>query len=408
MIDNLPATPDIATLRSHFPALNGDTILLENAGGSQVPLCVPEAMKRYMLETYVQLGAPYTMSESATQIVADAHAFAETCVNGSKTGKAIIGPSTSQLCAMLADCYGKALKPGDEIVIAETAHEANAGPWARLAEKGFKVLIWKIDPATYQCSLGSLEDLLTENTKIVAFPHVSNLLGEIVDVKEITRIAHRAGAKVVADGVAYAPHRAIDVQEWDVDFYVYSVYKVFGPHMAVLFAKNGALQELEGPNHFFLPKNDAYKFELGGPSHEACAGFLASQEYFQALARQHKSLSHETVSRAYEVITELELPLQQRLVEYLLTKKEVKIIGPASAGTDRVPTISFTHRKSSQEIAMELCRHKIAVRAGHMYAYRMCEALGIDVNDGVVRISAVHYNTLEEIDRLIEVLEEIL
>ncbi|HEY3781490.1 MAG TPA: aminotransferase class V-fold PLP-dependent enzyme [Fimbriimonadaceae bacterium] len=395
------STPEnISQIRAQFPALQNGFIYLENAGGSQVPATVPQAMHDYMLNDYVQLGAGYPISQRATEIVAEAHSFANRLMNGERTGKTILGPSTTQLCYMLAECYERLLTPGDEIIIAETAHEANAGPWAKLANKGFTVRTWRVNPETFQCDTNELKNLITENTKIVAFPHVSNLLGEVVDVQEITRVAHTAGAKVVVDGVAYAPHRLIDVESWGVDYYVFSIYKVFGPHMAALYANNQALAHLEGPNHFFVPKDDVYKFELGGVSHEACAGLLGVKPYLEMLGGERE---------AFLAMAEMELPLQARLIEYLKSKPQVRIIGPGTAGPERVPTISFVHKtKDSAKITAEVDKCGIGIRHGHMYAYRLCKKLGLSLQTGVVRISAVHYNTLEEIDKLISVLNEIL
>jgi cysteine desulfurase family protein (TIGR01976 family) len=407
-MSQLAPLTDIAKVRSQFPALASGFIFLENAGGSQLPACVPDAIRDYMLTSYVQLGAPYSVSAKATETVARAHQFAANFVNAGATGKAIIGSSTTQLCSMLAECYTRALAPGDEIIIAETAHEANAGPWDRMESRGFVVKTWKIDPGNYECSLESLERLLTPKAKIVAFPHVSNLLGGIVDVAAITKLAHSRGAKVVVDGVAFAPHRAIDVQGWDVDFYVFSVYKVFGPHMAILYAKNEALAELTGPNHFFIPNTEIYKFEPGGPSHEACAGLLASGEYLKFVVAETGDFTHNTAKKAFETITELELPVQKRLIDYLRSKPGVQIIGPQTTGVERVPTISFLAKRPSLNIATEVCKHGIGIRSGHMYAYRMCEALEIDLSDGVVRVSATHYNTVEEIDKLIAVLDPLI
>lgn len=400
---------DIHTIRAEFPALESGFIFLENAGGSQVPRAVADAIRDYMLRDYVQLGAGYEVSERATETVAEAHRFINEFMNGTAVGQVVLGPSSTQLCTMLAECYELALRPGDEIIITETGHEANVGPWARLADQGFVVRTWKVDPQTAQCSLSDLEGLLSNRTKIVAFPHVSNLLGEIVDVAAITQVAHRAGARVVVDGVAFAPHRAIDVREWDVDWYVYSTYKVFGPHMAALYGKQEAFAELQGPNHFFIPNDDPYKFELGGVNHEGCAGLLALRGYLKLLAGTSGEVSHGTVKTAFEVATELELPLQKRLIEYLQSKPAVKIVGPAHAGPDRVPTISFIHSSnSSPEIVAEVDKHAIGIRYGHMYAYRLCKALGIDVDTGVVRVSAVHYNTVDEVEKLIQVLDGVL
>ncbi|MDY7110081.1 MAG: cysteine desulfurase-like protein [Planctomycetota bacterium] len=405
-------TVDVARLRGRFPALDSETVFLENAGGSQVPAVVADAIHEYMRRTYVQLGAGYALADQCDAIVHEAHEFINLFMNGRERGQVILGPSCTQLCTMLAGGYADALEPGDEIIVVESGHEANVGPWMKLADRGFTVKMWAFDKASMTCPVEELEKLLTERTKIIAFVHVSNLLGEIVDVEAITRIAHATGARVVVDGVAYAPHRAIDVAAWDVDWYVYSNYKVYGPHMAALFGTHEALAELTGPNHFFIPREEIpYKFELGGASHEGCAGLLALGEYLNFLAGREEDvpIDRQAIVDAFDVMHACEDPVQKRLIGYLLGKDRVRIIGPAHSGPDRVGTISFVHEsKSSAEIAAAAHAQNIGIRNGHMYAYRLCEALGLDPADGVVRVSLVHYNTVEEIDRLIEVFERVL
>ena len=408
---------DVHRIRSRFPALASDTVFLENAGGSQVPAVVADAMHHYMLNTYVQLGAGYELADECDRVIERAHEFINLLVNGADSGKVILGPSCSQLCSMLAQCYGDLLKPGDEIIVTETGHEANVGPWVRLAERGLTVRTWKLDPQTLTCPLDELRSLLTERTKVVAIVHVSNLLGEIVDVKAIAELVHAVGARLVVDGVACTPHRAIDVAGWDIDWYAFSTYKVYGPHMAALYGKRDAIAELTGPNHFFIPREEVpYKFELGGPNHEGCAGLNALADYFRFLAGlagsakdKHEPIDRRVIEDAYGVMTACEQPVQQRLIEYLLSKPAVRIIGPAHWEPTRVGTISFLHEaKSSAEIATAAHKKNIGIRNGHMYAYRLCQALGLDPEDGVVRVSLVHYNTVEEIDQLIDVFETVL
>jgi len=315
---------------------------------------------------------------------------------------------------MLSECYAEVLAPGSEIILAENGHEANLGPWVRLADRGLKVHWWKVDPQTGTSPLAGLESLLNERTAIVALPHVSNLLGEVGDLKAITERVHDAGARVVVDGVAYAPHRIMDVDAWDVDWYAYSTYKVYGPHMAVLYGRADAVAELTGPNHFFIPRDELpYKFELGGPSHEGCAGLLALGEYLQFLAGVQDDpagmCDRATIEAAFKIMAACERPVQERLIGYLSNKPGVRIIGPNVADERRVSTISFVHeRLNSRDIVEEVDRSGIAIRHGHMYAYRLCKALGLDPEDGVVRVSAVHYNTTAEIERLIDLLEHVL
>ncbi len=399
--------PTLAEVRAQFPALSGETVYLENAGGSQVPLCVANAIRDYMLTSYVQLGAPYEVAERATETVARAHDFVNLFMNGVGIGEVALGPSCTQLVSMLAECYSRNLQPGDEIIICETAHEANAGPWEKLARLGIVIKTWKIDPLTYQCELAELEAMMSERTKIVAFPHVSNLLGEIVDAKAICQVVRDSGAISVVDGVAYAPHRAMDVQDFGADWYVYSTYKVFGPHMAALFGRTERWAELEGPNHFFLPA-DVYKFELGGPNHEGCAGLLGLGTYFEFLSGS-LNLTWTDINRAWQLLTSFELPLQERLLSLLNSKPGVTVVGPRTSGRERVCTISFLSSKLRPDEICEATRTaNIGIRYGHMYAYRMCVACGIDTELGVTRVSMAHYNSPEEIERLISVLDPIL
>jgi cysteine desulfurase family protein (TIGR01976 family) len=398
-------------IRASFPALAGDTVFLENAGGSQVPLVVADRMRDYLLSSYVQVGASYPLSQQASKTVDDAHAFVRLLMGG-HDGEVILGPSTSALLQMLADCYAKVLTPGQEVVVAQTGHEANVGPWKRLQRHGIRLRWWELDPSTCTCPTTSLQPLLNRRTALVALPHVSNLLGEIVDLAPIRELTHAAGARLVVDGVAYAPHRAMAVDAWDVDWYAYSAYKVYGPHLAALWGRRDALAELIGPNHFFIPSEQVpYSFELGGVCHEGCAGILGLAEYLGSLAgvSQGNSLDRAAIERAFDLMTACELPLQARLIDYLDSRSEVRILGPQHADPSRVGTVSFVHAsQSSRSITEAVDRSGIAIRNGHMYAYHLCEAMGLDPEDGVVRVSLVHYNTPAEIERLIEVLDTVL
>ncbi|MCG6950659.1 MAG: cysteine desulfurase-like protein [Acidobacteria bacterium] len=405
------SSDDRERIRSQFPALAGNTVYLENAGGSQVPAIVVDSIRDYMLTTYVQIGASYPLSQRATELVDEAHDFVRLMMNGGD-GEVILGPSTSALLQMLSGAYARVLATDAEIIVAQTGHEANVGPWKNLERLGFTLRWWKMNPATYECPLEALETLLTDRTALVAFPHVSNLLGGIVDIEAITSLVHAAGARVVVDGVAYAPHRAMNVSAWTVDWYAYSAYKVYGPHMAALWGRRDAIAELPGPNHFFVPEDELpYKFEVGGVNHEGCAGIRGLRHYLAFLADipDPELLDRAAVERAFDVMTACELPLQARLIEYLRSRDDVRIFGPTDAGPSRVGTISFVHEsKSSAEITEEVDRSGIGIRHGHMYAYHLCEAAGLIPEDGVVRTSLVHYNTPEEIDRLIEVLDRAL
>ena len=249
-----------------------------------MPRVVADAMHDYMIGSYVQLGADYPMSQRCTQVVEDAHDFINLFMNGVETGKVILGSSCTQHLFMLADCYAQVMREGDEIIISRMGHDANVCPWSRLEQRGFRVRMWEIDSESYSCPLENLEAMLSDRTRIVALPHVSNMLGGIVDVKAVAEIVHQASARVVVDGVAYASHRAIDVSDWDIDWYIYSTYKVYGPHMSAMYGKQSALEEITGPNLDFIPKGEIpYKFELGGVNHEGCSGLLALGKYLNFL-----------------------------------------------------------------------------------------------------------------------------
>ncbi len=435
---------DRGAIRREFPALARDTVFLENAGGSQVPRLVADAMRDYMLSCYAQLGAGYPESRQADAVVEAAHAFVNRLVNGTGRGEVILGPSSTQLVSMLAQCYADVLAPGDEVIITETGHETNIGPWVKLAERGIEVRTWRVDPDRQECPLEALDALLGERTRVVALVHVSNLLGQVVDVKQVTERVHASSrARVVVDGVAYAPHRAIDVVDGGVDWYVYSTYKVYGPHMAALWGARDALAELTGPNHFFIPRDEVpYKFELGGACHEGCAGVLALGDYLRFLAavsdtpagaraslpfgalplpdgpiahgdgeqllQLWNSPERAEIERAFEVMARCERPLQRRILEFLERRADVRVIGPPD-GPDRVGTISFVcDGVASVDVVAAVQARGVGVRNGHMYAHRLCSALGIDLVDGVVRVSLVHYNDDGDVNRLLEALETVL
>ena len=409
---------NIEQIRRHYPALSGDTVLLENAGGSQVPTSVADAIRDHLLQDYCQLGAGYPASDRATATVERAHRFMDRFVNGEGLGRVVLGSSCTSLMHVLAHAIGRTIEPGDEIVVCEQGHEANIGCWTELERLGAVVRWWTVDHETGSLSLKDLDAVLSNRTRIVAFPHVSNLLGEIVDVKGATELAHRHGAKVVVDGVAFAPHRAIDVRRWNVDFYAWSTYKVYGPHMGALFGRFDAFEGLQGPNHFFIPDDELpYKFELGGASHEGCAGLCALAPILGELAGHGNSkeidaenCSYEIVEKAFETMTALESPLQAHLLERLRRHEQVRIIGPTAPEISaRVSTISFLHfQRDSEEIVAAARNADVGIRHGHMYAYRLCKAMGIDLQSGVVRVSAVHYNTMSEIDRLMDAIDPML
>lgn len=388
---------------------------------------------------------------------------------GGGGGEVILGASTTQLCATLAGCFLDAsgagergkdswLGPGDEVVVHRSGHEANIGPWVRLAARaGATLAWWGPGPSGEAAPLDALRSALTPRTKILAVCHVSNLLGEIADLPAIVAAARELAhpeCQVVVDGVAYAPHRAMSVSEWGVDWYCFSVYKVYGPHCAAMYGASRALSLVTGPNHFFIdPKDVPYKFELGGVSHEACAGVVALGGYLGRLAtgggggtgeacggdeeaggepgggeeggggggresvrRAHdartRALTRSEVETAFDVMTALEAPTTTALMRYFRALHErgaVRLIGPASDDPDiRVPTVSFVPLLPGvtvHDVVAAAHGARVAIRNGNMYGVRLCEDLGVDPAAGVVRVSLVYYNTVSEVARLVRAME---
>ncbi len=387
---------DLDVVRAQFPALASGYVFLDNAGGSQTLGRVADRVRDYLLTSNVQLGASYAVSEQSTARVAEA-ARATADYVGAKEGEIVLGASTTQLLHNLARAMEAQLAPGDEVIVSTADHEANVGPWKRLAARGVVVKRWPLDRDTLRLEERGLAPLLTQRTRLVAFTHASNLLGSIHDVAALTRFVHAHGAKVCVDGVAYAPHRRVEVGAWDVDYYVFSFYKVYGPHMAVLYGKRGLLEELAGINHDFI---DAvpYKLQPGNACFELSHGLGGIYEYIASLGGP---------ARAFAEIAEHEERLSARLLAWLAGVPGARVHGERTADrTRRVPTISFTVDGLAPEaIVRRVDPHGVGIRHGDFYAKGLPGELGVSAA-GVVRVSAVHYNTEAELDRAIVALDK--
>jgi cysteine desulfurase family protein (TIGR01976 family) len=399
-----------ARARSQFPSLASGFAFFENAGGSQVPAQVPERMRGLMERGYVQTGAGYPASDTVDRTVAEAKAFANVLMNGVGVGLTVVGPSTTDLLYRLANSLSAPFLAGGEIVVGLSNHESNIGPWVRLAERcSLALRWWEVDPETGEYDYAALASLVSDRTRIVAVAHTSNLLGDVLDVRRVTDLARRAGALSVVDGVAFAPHAAPDVATFGADFYALSLYKVYGPHLALLFGRSEAWEMVEGPNHFFIGRGDLpWKFELGCQPYESLAGMLGIGDYFSVLAgREGPAHDRETVEAAYRAMVALEAPLTERLAAFLLARPDVRLVGPKTGSQSRRhPTFSFVSRnKPSDEVVRRVNGPQIGIRYGHMYAARLCEALRVPLETGFVRVSAVHTNTKEEVESLVAALD---
>lgn len=394
MLDEL----DLSLVRSHFPALSDGTIYLDNAGGSQTLRGVADRVRDYLLTSNVQHGASYAVSVTAAERVQRAVAAMADYMNAASPEEIVVGPSTTQLLQNLALSLlaSGELAPGDEVVISEAEHEANLGPWKRLAAHGVVLRTWKLDRTTWRLEEQGLREVLTSRTRLVAFTHASNLLGTIHDVAALTRVAHAAGARVLVDGVAFAPHRALDVRAWDVDFYVFSAYKVYCPHLAVLYVRQQLLDGLTGINHHFIGAG-SYKLQPGNLNFELTYSLLGLTEYLELLGGKLP---------AFAKIAAHEERLAQGFLERASRWRGVRVLGERSADRAlRVPTISLAlEDKSPEEVVRHVDGQRIGVRHGDFYSKALAAAL-VPGRASVLRVSAVHYNTVEELERAADAIE---
>lgn len=406
---------NISKVRSEFPGLDNNMVFFDNAGGTQVTRQVTNRITEYLLNTNVQLGASYMTSTIAGKHVFEARKIWSKAINAKYNNEVVFGSSTTALLQNLSRSLIQLYSPGDEIIVTDCDHEANIGPWMEMKKNGIVIKTWKVNPITFNLDLSDLKKLITSRTKLVAFTHVSNILGSINPVKEITDFVHSYGAKVCIDGVAFAPHRLIDVQHWDVDYYVFSLYKVYGPHYSLLYGKREVLNELPGINHYFIGKEETpYKLQPGNVNFELSYGCLGILDYMDMMYNSH---FHDTSQNLFQrlrsvfnLISDHEERITKPLIEYLNNNSKTDIIGSTSYSKhDRVPTISFIVKDTvSSTIPVKVDEYNIGIRWGDFYARRLIENLGFADRDGIIRVSMVHYNTISEVERLIEVLDMII
>ncbi len=402
---------DLEFVRAQFPAVE-KLAFFENAGGTFVPRSVIDKVRRYMSETQVQPGGDFAPSVEAAERMAESHRLMAEMLNASPE-EVMIGISTSMNVYVLAQAIRHWFAPGDEIVVTNLDHEANNGAWRRLEEFGVKIREWRVNTETADLELEQLDTLLNDRTRLVCVSQCSNITGSINDIAAIARRVHDAGALICVDAVAYAPHRQLDVKSLDVDFYLVSLYKLYGPHVSLLYGKRELLLEAKRQHHYFIAEDDIpLKLNPGGPNHEFTASLSGITDYFDAFHRHHfpgsNAALHARMGECFDLITRHEQRLAEPFVDFLASKPGVRVAGRATAdGEARVPTFSFVvDGRDSREFPRHLAKHDVGIRAGHFYAKRLIDALGADNNNGVVRASMVHYNSPDEVSRLIRHLDE--
>ena len=296
------------------------------------------------------------------------------------------------------------------MIVTEGDHESNIGPWVELEAQGAVPRFWRADPRTGLLDLADLDALLGPRTRLVCVHHVSNLVGSIVPVDEVARRAHAVDAQVVVDGVAFAPHRRVDVRALGVDWYAFSTYKVFGPHGAVLFGRRDRLADVASQNHFFVGADAGpAKLEPGNPSYEVAYASAGIVDYLEELGGAAAPAAADPIDAAFEAIEAHEAALGAPLLAFLRRRPGVRVLGEPEMTPTRVPTISFAvDGLTAPQVVAGVDPHGLGIRHGHFYAKRLSDALGLTEAGGVVRASMVHYNSVEEIERLVDVLDRVL
>lgn len=397
-------TLDIDWVRAQFPAFSEPSLdgwaFFENAGGSypcrQVVDRLHDLYTTAKCQPYWNFPASSkagdAMDESRTRLAA---------LMGVAGDEIHFGPSTSSNTYVLAQAARQAFRPGDEIVVTDQDHEANSGVWRRLAQEGLTIREWKIDPDTGHLDPALLDTLLSEKTRVVCFPHASNIVAEINPVTEICAKIRAAGAISVVDGVSYAPHGIPNVDALGADVYMFSAYKTHGPHQGVMTVRRAAAERLVPQCHDFNRGKMQAWFTPAGPDHAQIGALAGMVDYADALSAQHGG------APAHDIMRQAEIERLTPLLEWVRGRNDVRLLGPSDPAK-RAPTVSLAHAKPGEELAEALLAHRIGAGGGCFYSDRCCAVQGVAVDHGVLRISFLHYTTEGEITRVIEALDQVL
>lgn len=405
---------DVNFVRSQFPAFSEPSLkgwaFFENAGGSYPCIQFINRLTDFYMKNKVQVNYPYPASMLAGELMEASYKRMADYLNV-EDSEIHFGPSTTQNIYVLANAMRPMWKDGDEIIVSCQDHEANAGAWRRLADRGIKIVEWHVHPETGVLTLDKLESLFSARTKMVAFPHCSNVIGHINPVEEISRMAHQHGALSVVDGVGYAPHGFPDLKVLGADIYLYSLYKTFGPHLGLMYVNKELTGKMQNQSHFFKEGMIRSMLTPAGPDHAQIAAASGILDYFDAVYEHHFNAETTPAQRNKALNTlfqEHETVLLERLLDFLRSRNDVQIIGPDSAAI-RAPIISVIPKnKALKKVYATLTGHKLMLGMGNFYAVRPLMDMNIPTAPGVLRISFLHYTTLEETDQLIEGLKAAL
>jgi cysteine desulfurase family protein (TIGR01976 family) len=402
-------------IRKLFPAIQkaGDFIFLENAGGSQVPQTVVDAVTQHLVDFNVQRMAKYQHSQGVDRSLELARESVAMLVNAYRPEEISFGLNATSFIRLVSLGIAKLLGERNEIIITDMDHDANIATWMALEADGAKIVWWHMrEDGTLHTE--DLAPLLNNNTRLVACTVTAHSIGTIVDVAAVGKLAHAAGAEVFLDCVHYGPHALIDVQAWDCDYLVCSGYKNFSPHMGFLWGRYDALVKLPTFKEDFIPDVPPYKIEVGTFTYENVAGMNAAVHYLEDLGgRFLPGTGHsrrEALTAAMAAIRAYEQTLSREMIA-VLKRHGAKIYGISDETklAGRVPTICFSLPDiTPQEVAEEMGKRRIGIRDGHMFAPRLMKRLGLTMETGCIRVSLVHYNKVEEIARFDRELGDIL
>ena len=403
---------DVDFVRGQFPAFAVDSLtgqsFFENAGGSYTCGAVIDRLTRFYTERKVQPYGPYGASRLGGEEMDEARRRLSAML-GVEGDELSFGPSTTANTYVLAQAFRQWMKPGEAIIVTNQDHEANSGPWRRLAADGIEIREWCHDPETGHLNPEDLEPLLDETVRLVCFPHCSNVVGEINPVVEITAMAHAAGAFVCVDGVSYAPHGFPDVGLMGPDIYLFSAYKTYGPHQGIMVIRRALGSQLPNQGHVFNGETLYKRFTPAGPDHAQIAACAGMADYIDALA-DHHGLTGSPAQRAtgvHDLMRGHEVRLLQPLLDHLGAKNSVRVLGPRRA-EDRAPTVAIETRHQGRELAEKLAPLGVMAGGGDFYAGRALQGMGVDLGKGVLRLSFVHYTDQADMERLMTALDEIL
>ncbi len=410
---------DLELVRAQFPALARQDVFFDNPGGTQVAQPVIDRMLAYLTEHNANVHGAFVTSRQSDKVLDSARQAAADFVNAERAEEMVFGPNMTSLTLNLSRSLGETLSAGDHLVVTRLDHDANISPWMHIAEARGCQLNWvDFDVETGTLNLDDLDRALALKPKLVAVGYASNALGTINPVAQIVEKAQAAGALVFVDAVQYAPHGSMDVQALGCDFLVFSAYKIFGPHLGLLYGRHDHLVRLRAFKVRPAPADPPGKFETGTANHEGIAGWLGAVEYLEWIGETFGEVYRTKYSDRYQgrklrlrqamaAIRAYEFDVSRNMLAALKSVPGLRLYGlddPRRVDV-RVPTFAFTlDGFTPRQVAERLNEAGIYAWDGNYYALAVTERLGLENQGGMVRVGPVHYNTIAEIERLGETL----